>query len=159
MRGKLALSTPLGRDTSASGARHVRIWYMVHPHLGRGSLTGIGDGLANCVSGSTCLWKKQKRLGLLGDWKGGDGLELGKGLRPRWRRFSGARRGKQRWETFSCWSRICLPSFVFGWGWIGGQGKGLLPVLLTHPSPLSVFQNCCGRWRGCAISCGSNTPC
>ena len=95
------IHSPLGRDTSASGARHVRIWDMVHPHLGRGSLTGIGDGLANCVSGSTCLWKKQKRLGLLGDWKGGDGLELGKGLRPCWGRFSDAWRGKQRWETNS----------------------------------------------------------
>lgn len=74
----------LGRDTSASGARHVRIWDMVRPHLGRGSLTGIEDGLANCFFGSTRLWEEQKRAGMFGDWQGGDALELGKGLRPRW---------------------------------------------------------------------------
>lgn len=57
---------------------------MIRLHLGRGSLTGIGDGLANCVSGSTCLWEKQKRAGMFGAWKGGDALELGKRLRPCW---------------------------------------------------------------------------
>ena len=39
-----------------------------------------------CLGGllQASLWEKQKRLGLLGGWQGGGGLELGKALRPRW---------------------------------------------------------------------------
>ena len=44
------------RLVSASGSRHARVWDVIRLCLGRGSLTGIEDGLANCVSGSTCLW-------------------------------------------------------------------------------------------------------
>lgn len=80
------------RLVSASGLRYARIWGVICPHLGRGSLTGIGDGSANCFFGSTRLWEKQKRAGMFGAWKGGDALELGKGLRPRWVECSKSRK-------------------------------------------------------------------